>query len=165
MNPYGYLSFWKIDIHYVTLFCMIILYIVYYRRIGHIKNQFMKIGLPLLYCFGAAMHYEIFWNFGWMLSWPIIILEVIGFSMCEYIILKAITDLGRKYEINLPSINLYNWIIVSCYFLVSIIFLSQTDFYQIYTQLHLNLTNENPHNLTWAIGKLGTLGWIWVAPK
>jgi len=144
---------------------MATLYAVYYQRIGDINNKLLRLGLPLLYCFGAAMHYEIFWNAGWALSWWVVILDVIGFCVCEAVIWMAIRDLKYKHHYDIPQVDLKAWIYVSFYFAIAILCLAQTDFYIIYKQVHLHLTTIDPHNFVWAVGKLGTLLWIWVAPR
>lgn len=170
MNPYGHISFWRIDVHYVTLLCMIILYVVYYRRINYDgvlwrRNKLMCLFLPFLYCLGAAMHYEIYWNIGWMMSWKIVILEVIGFCVCLWVIHMAIGDMKNKFKYDIPQIDFNRWVWVSCYFFITICWLATTDFYLVYKQVVQNLTIEDPHNFIWAVGKVGTLLWVGVAPR
>ncbi len=164
MNIYGYLSFWRIDIHYITLLCMAVLYVVYYRRIGNINNKLLRLGLPLLYCLGAAMHYEIFWNAGWALTWGVVILDVIGFIVCESVIWMAIRDLKHKFGYDIPQIDLDRWVYASWYFAAAILWLARTDFYLLYKQVHLHLTWLYPQIYIWEFVKLGTLFFFWLTP-
>ena len=161
MNPYGHLSVGPIEIHYVTIVCVTILYLVYYRRMSYVNHKLLRLSLPLLYCLAATTHYEIVWNFGWAWSKPILILEVIGFCLCEYIIIRVTKDFKRPV---LPQIDFDRFIVITAIMMFGIALICTTDFYYQYDQLRLGLSDIDPHNLEWALSKLTLIFWIWMTP-
>lgn len=162
MNLYGYLSIWLIDIHYITLFCLSILYTVFYLKLSYVKPQILRLILPLLYCIGATTHYEIIWNFGWAWVRPIIFLEVIGFCACEYIIIRTIRDLKIS---NLPQIDFDRFVLITAIMMFGIALLYRTDFYSIYDLMRFGLSDVDPHGPMWALSKLTILFWVWMTPQ
>lgn len=163
MNIYGHFHIGNQTIHYVTFVCMVVLGIFYLYRLRNLNTPFsLKILLPCLYVFGALMHYEIVWNFGWAFFSTVGVVDCVGFALCESLIVYALWLMKDKYHYDVPQVNIRRWIFVTGVMTFMMWWLYSIGFYKDYRLFYLGQTTEDPHNFAWAIGKTCLLSWLWV---
>jgi len=164
LNIYGYFDIGTQRMHYITFACITVLGLVYlYRLMGTNVPFLSKILLPGAYVAGALMHYEILWNSVWMFYWRIAALDFIGFALCEALIIYTIGELREKYYYNIPRIDMRRWLITTVIVGLMILWLYSTGFYVNYKLLYIGTTDIDPHNLSWAVGKITCLlSWLWI---
>ena len=132
-----------------------IYYLYQFKKLNSII--LLKILFPCVYMFGAIMHYEIMWNFMWVLYYPTIVMDLVGFTLCEALIVYVLWFMKNKKGYNIPLVNLKRWCAVTGIMVFMILWLNSTGFYIDHLQ------GIDPHNSVWALGKIFCLlSWVWI---
>ena len=161
LNLYGSFSILFYNIHYVTFIGFLAILLVYLYRVRNLQGSILfRLLIPVLYVFGAMMHYEIFWNYTWMFYRSYAILDFVGFLLCEVMIIYTINYLmSVKYKQGIPRVNMNRWILVSLAMIPLMVWLNSTGFYASWDLFDSGLSNLDPHNFAWAVGKIVSLGY------
>ena len=161
-TPYDKLVIGFNEIGYVSASVVGLLFISYYLRLDTHKTL-MRFLITVMICATGLICYEVFWNFGWFLNEPIIMLDVLGFITCEIVLLYTFGFMRKKFKMKMPTITWLRYGIVCGIMFASIMWLRTTPFYEGWSQHYFDSVDINPHNFEWALGKsVSLLSWMGV---